>query len=159
TLGEGGMGVVFEARQKSLDRLVALKMIRAGRFAGEDDRRRFRNEAAAVAQLDHPHIVPVYEVGEHEGDSYFSMKPIDGTSLPGRLGEFLDRPREAARLVATVARALPHAHQRGVLHRDLKPSNILLDAQGEPHLTDFGLARRLDGDGELTRTGAILGTP
>ncbi len=155
------MGIVFEARQRSLDRIVAVKMIRAGRFAGKEDVRRFQNEAEAVAKLDHPHIVPVYEVGEHEGDSYFSMKRIDGTSLASRLGGFLDRPREAARLVATVAQAIYHAHQRGVLHRDLKPSNILLDAKGEPHVTDFGLAKRLDGTGdvETTHTGAILGTP
>ena len=155
------MGIVFEARQRSLDRIVALKMIRAGRFAGEEDRRRFRNEAEAVAKLDHPHIVPVYEVGEHEGDNYFSMKRIEGTSLAADLAGYRDRPREAARLVATVAKALHHAHQRGVLHRDLKPSNILLDAKGEPHLTDFGLAKRLEGPGaaEMTRTGAILGTP
>jgi len=161
TLGEGGMGIVFEARQRSLDRIVALKMIRAGRFAGDDDLRRFRNEAEAVAKLDHPHIVPVYEVGEHEGHNYFSMKRIDGTSLAANLSGYRDRPREAARLVAAVAKALHHAHQRGVLHRDLKPSNILLDAKGEPHLTDFGLAKRLEGPGaaETTRTGAILGTP
>ncbi|MFI5456287.1 MAG: protein kinase [Isosphaerales bacterium] len=161
TLGEGGMGIVYEARQRSLDRIVALKMIRAGRFAGEEDLRRFRNEAEAVAKLDHPHIVPVYEVGEHEGHHYFSMKRIDGTSLAANLSGYRDRPREAARLVATVAKALHHAHQRGLLHRDLKPSNMLLDAKGEPHLTDFGLAKRLQGPGaaETTRTGAILGTP
>jgi serine/threonine protein kinase len=161
TLGEGGMGIVFEARQRSLNRIVALKMIRAGRFAVDDDLRRFRNEAEAVARLDHPHIVPVYEVGEHEGHHYFSMKRIDGASLASRLDEFGDRPREAARLVLTVAQALHHAHQRGVLHRDVKPSNIVLDAKGEPHLTDFGLAKRVEGPGaaETTRSGAILGTP
>ena len=161
TLGEGGMGIVYEARQNSLDRIVALKMIRAGRFAGAEDKRRFRNEAEAVANLDHPHIVPVYEVGEHEGHNYFSMKRIEGSSLADNVPGYRDRPRDAARLVATVAQALHHAHQRGVLHRDLKPSNILLDARGEPHLTDFGLAKRLEGPGraETTRTGAILGTP
>jgi len=161
TLGEGGMGIVFEARQHSLDRIVALKMIRAGRFAGEDDLRRFRNEAEAVAKLDHPHIVPVYEVGEHDGHSYFSMKRIEGTSLAADLSGYHDRPREAARVVVAVAKALHHAHTRGVLHRDIKPSDVLLDARGEPHLTDFGLAKWLEGPGagELTRTGAILGTP
>ncbi len=161
TLGEGGMGIVFEARQRSLNRIVAIKMIRAGRFAGEDDLRRFQNEAEAVAQLDHPHIVPVYEVGAHEGHNYISMKRIDGTSLAANLSGYRDRPRKSAQLVATMAQALHHAHQRGVLHRDLKPSNILLDARGEPHLSDFGLAKRLDGPGavETTRSGVILGTP
>ena len=154
------MGIVYEARQNSLDRIVALKMIPAGRFAGETERRRFGNEAEAVARLDHPHIVPVYEVGEHEGHNYFSMKRIEGTSLAADLSRYRDRPREAARLVAITARAVQHAHERGVLHRDLKPSNILLGPHGEPHLTDFGLAKRLEaGAAELTGTGAIVGTP
>jgi hypothetical protein len=140
--------------------MVALKMIPAGRFAGEMERRRFGNEAEAVARLDHPHIVPVYEVGEHEGHNYFSMKRIEGTSLAANLSGYRDRPRETARLVATVARAVHHAHERGVLHRDLKPSNILLDPHGEPHLTDFGLAKRLEADAALlTGSGDILGTP
>ncbi|MGP0069830.1 MAG: WD40 repeat domain-containing serine/threonine protein kinase [Isosphaeraceae bacterium] len=155
----GGIGAVFKARQRSLNRLVALKMVRGGLLATDEDLLRFRQEAEAVAQLDHPHIVPIYEVGESEGFRYFSMKLADGGSLARRLPEFAADPRLSARLVATVARAVHHAHQRGILHRDLKPSNILLDDQGQPHVTDFGLAKRLEGDSELTQTGAILGTP
>ena len=158
-LGRGGMGVVYEARQLSLNRLVALKMIRAGDLAGDDELRRFQIEAEAVANLDHPHIVPVYEVGEHQGQHYFSMKLIDGGSLAGRLAEYAADPRAAARLMATVARAVHHAHQRGILHRDLKPANILLDEQGRPHVTDFGLAKRVEAGDELTLSGAVVGTP
>jgi tetratricopeptide (TPR) repeat protein len=158
-IGEGGMGVVYEARQRSPNRLVALKMIRAGRFASDDDLRRFRNEAQAAADLDHPHIVPIYEVGEHEGCDYFSMKLIDGVSLAHRLAEFRSDPKRAAWIVAKVARAIHHAHQQGVLHRDLKPSNILVDAQGEPFVSDFGLAKRVRSTDELTLSNAIPGTP
>ncbi|HEX8202554.1 MAG TPA: serine/threonine-protein kinase, partial [Isosphaeraceae bacterium] len=158
-LGQGGMGVVHEARQRSLDRRVALKMIRAGQFATADDLQRFQNEARAVAHLDHPHIVPVLEVGEHQGCHYFSMKLIAGGSLDKQLSTFTADPRAAARLMATVARAIHHAHRRGILHRDLKPANILLDAEGQPHVTDFGLAKRVEEDSSLTDSGAILGTP
>jgi tRNA A-37 threonylcarbamoyl transferase component Bud32 len=158
-LGRGGMGVVYKARQISLNRSVALKMLKADVLASEDERRRFQNEAEAVALLDHPHIVPILEVGDHEGHRYFSMKLIDGSSLDTRLATYVSDPKAAARLVATVAEALHHAHQRGVLHRDLKPANILLDEHGEPHVSDFGLARRVEGDSELTHSGAILGTP
>ena len=158
-LGRGGMGVVYEARQVSLNRPVALKMIKAGVLADEGDLRRFQNEAEAVALLDHPGIVPVYEVGEHDGQRYFSMKLVQGGNLAGRLATFPDDPRRAALLVAVAAEAVHHAHMRGILHRDLKPANILIDAEGHPHVTDFGLAKRVEGDAELTQSGAILGTP
>jgi eukaryotic-like serine/threonine-protein kinase len=158
-LGRGGMGIVYRAHQVALNRLVALKVIKAGEFATESQRRRFRNEAEAVARLDHPHIVPIHDVGQRQGLHYFSMKLISGSSLARRLSEFAEEPRKAAHLVATVAEAIHHAHQRGILHRDIKPANILLDEQGEPHVTDFGLARRLDVETEQTDTGAIVGTP
>ena len=158
-LGRGGMGIVYRARQISLNRLVALKMLKSDVLASDDERRRFRNEAEAVAVLDHPHIVPILEVGEHEGHRYFTMKLVEGPSLDHTLGEYTSDPKAAARLVATATEAVHHAHQRGILHRDLKPSNILLDERGEPYITDFGLAKRVKADSELTHSGAILGTP
>jgi serine/threonine protein kinase/tetratricopeptide (TPR) repeat protein len=158
-LGRGGMGVVYEAQQVALNRLVAIKLLRSGSFASESEVLRFRNEAEAVAQLDHPHIVPIHEVGAHRGRHFFSMKLIAGSSLDRRLDEFVADPRASARLVAVVAEAIHHAHQRGILHRDLKPANILVDETGEPHVTDFGLARRIDGDSELTHSNMLIGTP
>jgi tetratricopeptide (TPR) repeat protein len=159
TLGRGGMGIVFKARQVSLNRFVALKVIKDAQFASEHELRRFQNEAESVAQLDHPNIVPIYEVSEHQGRRFFSMKLIAGTSLDKRLGDFAGNPRAAARLAAMIAKAVHHAHERGILHRDLKPANILLDERGEPHVSDFGLAKRLTTDSELTHSGALVGTP
>ena len=158
-LGRGGMGVVYKAQQLSLNRPVALKLLRSDVLASEDDLRRFQNEAEAVALLDHPHIVPILEVGKHNGRHYFSMKLIGGASLDRKLTDYCDNPKAAARLMAKAADAVHHAHQRGILHRDLKPANILVDDFGEPHLTDFGLAKRVEGDSDLTQSGAILGTP
>jgi tetratricopeptide (TPR) repeat protein/tRNA A-37 threonylcarbamoyl transferase component Bud32 len=158
-LGEGGMAVVYKARQKVPDRLVALKMLRPELREAVADAQRLRNEADLIAQLDHPALVPLYEVGEAEGRFYFSMKLIEGGSLAGQVERFRNDLRAAASLVAAAARAVHHAHQRGILHRDLKPSNILLDADGRPHVTDFGLARRVEVDSTLTRSGIIVGTP
>jgi WD40 repeat protein len=156
-VARGGMGVVYKARQVSLNRVVALKMILAGAFASAREVQRFRAEAEAAANLDHPHIVPIFEVGEHEGQQYYSMKFVEGTSLArhprGRAHE------EVGGLIA-VARAVHHAHQHGVLHRDLKPSNVLVDLQGTWFVTDFGLAKRLaDSGGTFTESGQVLGTP
>ncbi len=158
-LGRGGMGVVYRAEQISLPRTVALKMLLDGDLASPANLARFRAEAQAVAGLDHPHIVPVYEVGEQLGRPYFSMKYIEGTTLARRLADGPMPARDAAALLADVARAVDYAHQRGVLHRDLKPSNILIDLDGKAHVTDFGLAKRFEEDAGLTRSGAILGTP
>jgi WD40 repeat protein/serine/threonine protein kinase len=196
-LARGGMGVVYRARQVSLNRPVALKMILAGHLATPALKQRFQTEAEAAARLDHPHIVPIYEIGEHEGQHYFSMKLIEGGTLAERSSEFRfpssdlghspqraatrspfpgrksrreggtslsksalqNRQSQIANLLATIARAVHYAHQRGILHRDLKPTNILLDEKRDPHVTDFGLAKLAEDDSSLTMTAAILGTP
>ena len=167
-ISRGGMGVVFRARQRNLKRLVAVKMIRGGHLAGAGEIQRFRMEAEAAANLDHPNIVPIYEIGEHMGQPFFSMKLIEGQSLAEQIasgqwnlgaGAPPERQHAVARLMAKVARAVQHAHERGVLHRDLKPSNILLDEHSEPHLTDFGLAKLVERDYGQTLSQAVLGTP
>src|SRR5262245_24615072 len=158
-VARGGMGVVFRARQISLNRIVALKMILAGQLASPAAVQRFKTEAEAAANLDHPNIVPIYEIGEHEGQHYFSMRFIEGGTLTQAMAPAKFTPRRAAQLMITVAGAVHYAHQRGILHRDLKPGNILLDAKRQPHVTDFGLAKALGAEGDLTRTSAILGTP
>jgi WD40 repeat protein len=158
-LGRGGMGVVYKARQVGLQRPVALKMILAGAHAGPQELARFRREAEAVAQLQHPHIVQIYEVGEQEGRPYFSLEFVNGGSLAQKLAGKPRPARQAAQLVRTLARAVHAAHQRGIIHRDLKPANVLLTADGTPKVTDFGLAKRLDAGPGLTESGAIMGTP
>ncbi|PYL69043.1 MAG: hypothetical protein DMF28_04700, partial [Verrucomicrobia bacterium] len=158
-IGRGGQGVVYRARQKSLNRTVALKVIGLGHWATEAHLKRFRREAEAAASLEHPCIVPIYEVGERDGSCYFSMKFIEG----GHLDELVRRepmpPRRAAELIAKVASTVHYAHEHRILHRDIKPGNILLDAKGEPHLTDFGLARLVETESTVTRTLEVLGTP
>jgi serine/threonine-protein kinase len=157
-LGRGAMGVVYQARQTKLNRLVALKMVLAGGHASEGDLTRFATEAEAIARLQHPNIVQVYEVGAHEGRPYFSLEFCAGGSLDRKLGGTPLPPLEAARLVETLARAMHAAHRAHVIHRDLKPANVLLLADGTPKITDFGLAKKLDEVGQ-TQSGAVMGTP
>jgi serine/threonine protein kinase len=158
-IGRGGQGVVYRAHQKSLNRTVALKVIGLGYWATEAHLKRFRREAEAAASLEHSGIVPIYEVGEREGSCYFSMKFVEG----GQLDEVIKRApmsiRQAAELIAKVARTVHYAHEHGILHRDIKPGNILLDAKGEPLLTDFGLARLVEAESTVTHTMDVLGTP
>lgn len=158
-IGRGGMGVVYKAVQKSLGRTVAIKMLLRRDLATAADIQRFRSEAEAAAQLDHPGIVSVYEVGEWDGHPFYSMRYVEGTTLARRLANGPLPARESAQLLAVVAEAVEVAHARGVLHRDLKPSNILIDRAGRPHVSDFGLAKRIEADMSVTHTGAIVGTP
>src|SRR5713101_6627760 len=157
--GRGGQGVVYRARQKSLNRTVALKLIGLGHWATQAHIKRFRLEAEAAASLEHPGIVPIHEVGERDGSCYFSMKFVEG----GRLDEVVRREpmpiRRAVELIVKVARTVHYAHDHGILHRDIKPGNILLDQKGEPHLTDFGLARLVESESSVTHTLEVLGTP
>lgn len=158
-LGRGGMGIVYRARQTKVDRLVALKMILGSRHASARDLVRFQIEAESVARLQHPHIVQIHEIGEYEGNPFFSLEYCEGGNLGSRLKKQLPSPSEAARLLATLAQAMHYAHLRGVVHRDLKPVNILLDSAGQPKIADFGLAKRTDSDSDFSQSGAILGTP
>ncbi len=158
-LGRGGMGVVFRARQVSLGRTVAVKMILRGRLASESDLQRFFAEASATARLEHPNIVPVYEVGEIDGRPFFSMQLVEGDTLAQLVADGPLPAREAAEVVAAIARAIGVAHKHGVLHRDLKPSNILISHDGTPLVTDFGLAKQSESETDLTRSGMLLGTP
>src|SRR5213596_261926 len=158
-VGRGGQGVVYRAHQKSLNRTVALKMISLGSWATEAHLKRFRREAEAAASLEHSGIVPIYEVGEGDGCCYFSMRFVEG----GQLDQVMKREpislRDATKLIAKVARTVHYAHEHGIVHRDIKPGNILLDAKGEPLLTDFGLARLVEAESTITRTREALGTP
>lgn len=158
-IGRGAMGIVYRARQISLNRLVALKMIRTGHLASEQELKRFKMEAEAAAGLEHPNIVSAHEIGEHEGWQYFSMRLVEGRTLAEEMPRYQQDQKEVAKLMAKVARAVLFAHQRGILHRDLKPSNIMLDKQGEPHVTDFGLAKRLSAGNQVTLSGQMVGSP
>ncbi len=157
-LGRGGMGVVYKARQRGLKRIVALKMISAGGLHGPAELARFRSEALAVADLQHPNIVQIYEVGEDDGNPFFSLEYISGGSLAKKIGGTPQPPREAAHLVRALADGMEFAHQRGIIHRDLKPANVLLTETGEPKVSDFGLVKRLEDDAGQTQSGSILGT-
>jgi serine/threonine protein kinase/formylglycine-generating enzyme required for sulfatase activity len=158
-IARGGMGIVYKARQSKLNRVVALKMILSGELASEEAVSRFIAEAQAAATLDHPGIVPVYEIGQHEGQHYFSMGFVDGQSLADRVTKGPLSPKEAAEITRKIAEAIAYAHNKGVIHRDLKPANVLIDISGDPKVTDFGLARIQEQTSGVTRTGTVMGTP
>src|SRR5437667_2258581 len=160
------MGVVYKARQFNLNRTVAVKMILAGQFASAADVQRFRAEAEAAARMQHHNIVAIHEIGEHDGQPYFSMDYVEGQNLGELVGRTPLPPRQAAKYLQTIAEAMHYAHQHGILHRDLKPSNVLIDTSGQPRITDFGLAKRLPSSSDfglrtsdLTVTGQVLGSP
>src|SRR5437868_11922644 len=158
-IGRGGQGVVYRARQKSLNRTVALKVIGVGHWDTEAHLRRFRLEAEAAASLNHPFIVPIHEIRERDGCCYFSMNLVEGGQLDEAVKRQVISIRRAVELIAKLARTVHYAHENGILHRDIKPGNVLLDKEGEPHLTDFGLARLVETEGTVTRTTEMLGTP
>jgi serine/threonine protein kinase len=158
TIGRGGMGVVYKARQKSLDRMVAVKVILSGHHAGAEEMRRFRTEAEAIARLQHPNILQVFELGEQNGQPFLVMEFCGGGSLARHLKGGPMPAADAARLALTLAEATHHAHSHGIIHRDLKPANVLMTGDGTPKISDFGLAKRLDEQGH-TQTGAVMGTP
>jgi serine/threonine-protein kinase len=153
------MGVVYKARHRQLKRLVALKMVLAAVHTSSAQRQRFLREAEAVAQLQHPHIVQIFEIGQHDGLPFVSLELVEGGNLADKLRDTPLPPREAAKLVEQLARGVAYAHGRGVIHRDLKPANVLLTPDGTPKITDFGLAKRVDADPALTAPGSIVGTP
>jgi serine/threonine-protein kinase len=158
-LGRGAMGVVYKAQQQGLKRVVALKMILAGDQAADRDRARFRIEAVAVAQLQHPSIVQIYEIGEHDGKPFFSLEYVEGGSLARKVSSTPLPPRTAAEIIRAMAQAMQYAHEKGIIHCDLKPANVLLTPDGQPKITDFGLAKRLDEESGQTHAGIVLGTP
>src|SRR5216683_1566426 len=158
-LGRGGMGVVYRAKQVSLDRIVALKMVLSEGHLSPERVRRFRSEAEAAARLQHPNIVQIHEVGEQDGRPYFAQEFVDGGSLAQRLAGAPLPAHEAAQIVQTLAQAMHYAHHCGIVHRDLKPANVLLTADGVPKIADFGLAKRLDNGATQTASGALVGTP
>jgi WD40 repeat protein/serine/threonine protein kinase len=158
-IAHGGMGVVYRARQLSLGRTVAVKLLLLGRYSSAESIERFRREAQSAAALRHPNIVAIHEIGEHEGQQFFSMDYVEGQSLAGAVRAGPMEPRRSAEVVAAIAEAIQFAHEQGVLHRDLKPSNVLLDAFGQVRITDFGLAKKLGGSSDLTLTGQVVGTP
>src|SRR5262245_52063213 len=158
-IARGGMGVVYRARQVSLNRIVAVKMILAGQFASPAEVQRFRAEAEAAARLQHPNIVAIHEIRQHDGQHYFSMEFVEGRNLAEFLRHTPLPAKHAAKYLKAIAEAIHCAHQHGILHRDLKPSNVLIDLSDQPRITDFGLAKQMKGDSDLTLTGQVIGSP